>query len=46
MVTFTLRKREREIVFVSKRKLHRWFLQNVKAIPGKFQHALVVAERN
>ena len=23
---------------------HRWFIQDVKAIPGKFQHALVMAD--
>ena len=35
---------ETEIDFVLTNKEHRQFIQNVKAIPGEFQHALVIAD--
>ena len=41
--TFRIVENETEINFVLIKKEHRWFMKNVKAIPGEFQHALVVA---
>ena len=35
---------ETEIDFALIKKEHRQFVQNVKGIPGEFQHALVVAD--
>ena len=35
---------ETEIDFVLTKKEHRRFMQNVKIIPWKFQHALVLAD--
>ena len=43
-VTFGMRENEAEIDFVLIRKDHRRFIRNVKAIPGEFQHALVIAD--
>ena len=41
-----MRENETKIDFVLIKKEHQWFMQNVKAIPGEFQHALVVADIN
>ena len=43
-VTFTMGENETESNFVLIMKEHRHFIQNVKAIPGGFQHALVLAD--
>ena len=44
MVIFRMGENETGIDFVLIKKEHRWFIQNVKAIPGEFQHALVMAD--
>ena len=41
-VTFRVGENEKEIVLIKKQ--HWWFTQNVKAILGEFQHALVVGD--
>ena len=43
-MTFILDKNESEIDIVLINKEHRRFMRNVKAIPGEFQHALVIAD--
>ena len=43
-VTFRMGENETEIDFVLIMKGHRRFEQNVKAIPGEFQHTLVIAD--
>ena len=43
-VTFRMGENEKEIVFVLIKKEHRRFIRNEKAIPGEFQHALVIAD--
>ena len=43
-MTFRMRYNEREIDFLMKTKVHRRFIQNVKAITGEFQHALVITD--
>ena len=43
-VTFIIGENETEIDFVLIMKERRWSMQNVKAIPGEYQHALVVAD--
>ena len=43
-VRFRMGENETEIDFVLIRKEHRRSIPNVKAIPGEFQHALVVAD--
>ena len=43
-VTFRMGENEIEIDFVSIKKEHRLFVQNVKAIPVLFQHAFVIAD--
>ena len=43
-MTFRLGENKTRFDFVLRRKEHRRFSQNVKAIPGQFQHALVVAD--
>ena len=43
-VTFRMGENETEIDFVLMKKEHRRFIQNVKAIHGEFQHALVIAD--
>ena len=42
-VTFRMGENEKKIDFVFIKKEHLQFMQNVKAIPGEFQHALVIA---
>ena len=42
-VTFRMGENETEIDFVLIKKQYRWPMQNVKAIPGEFQHSLVIA---
>ena len=42
-VIFRMGENETEIDFVLMKKEHQRFIQNMKAIPGEFQHALVVA---
>ena len=44
-MTFRVGKNELEVDFVLMMKEHRLFIQNVKAIPGELQHALVIADR-
>ena len=41
-VTFIIGENETEIDFVLIKNEHRQFIQNVKAFPGEFQHALVI----
>ena len=43
-MTFRICKNETEIDSVLTKKEHRRFISNVKAIPGKFQHALVIED--
>ena len=43
-VTFRMDENEPKIDFVLIKKEHRWFIQNVKAIPGEFQHAFVISD--
>ena len=43
-VTYRMGENETEIDFVLIQKEHRRFIRNVKAIPGEFQHALVIAD--
>ena len=43
-VTFRMGENETEIDFVLIKKEHHQFIQNMKAIPGEFQHSLVVAD--
>ena len=43
-VTFRMGENETEIDFVLIKKEHQRFVQNVKAIPGEFQHSLVIAD--
>ena len=43
-VTFRMGENVTEIDFVLIKKEHRRFYQNVRAIPGEFQHALVIAD--
>ena len=43
-VTFRMGENETEIDFLLIKKEHGWYIQNVKAIPGEFQHALVIAD--
>ena len=43
-VTFSRGENETGIDFVLTKKVHRQFIQNVKAIPGEFQHALVITD--
>ena len=45
-VTFRMGENETGIDFALKKKEHRWFIQNVKVIPGEFQHALVIADKD
>ena len=44
-VTFRMGENETEIDFVLMEKEHRRSMRNVKAIPGEFQHALVMADK-
>ena len=37
---------EKKMDFVLIKKEHRQFMQSMKAIPGEFQHALVIADIN
>ena len=37
---------ETKVDFASIKKEHQWFIQNVKAIPGEFQHTIVQADRD
>ena len=43
-MTFIIGKNEIEIDFVLINKDNRQSIQNVKAIPGEFQHALVIPD--
>ena len=43
-VTFIICENEADIVFVFIKKEHRRLIQSVKAIPGEFQHSLVIAD--
>ena len=43
-VTFRIGENETEIDFVLIKKEHQLFIQNVKAIPEEFQHALAIAD--
>ena len=43
-VTFRMGENEKEIDFVLIQKEHWRFILNVKATPGEFQHALVIAD--
>ena len=43
-VTFRMGENETEINFVLIKKAHQRSIQNVKAIPGEFQHSLVVED--
>ena len=45
-VTFRIGENETEIDFVLIKKEHRQSIQNVKAIPGVLQHALVIEDRD
>ena len=45
-MTFILGENETEINFMLIKEEHRRFMQNVKAISGEFQHALVIADIN
>ena len=45
-VTFRIGENVTEIDFVLIKKEHRHFMRNVKAIPGVFQHAIVIAHRD
>ena len=45
-VTFRMGDNETEIDFVLIEKEYQGFIQSVKAIPGEFQHALVVEDAN
>ena len=45
-MTFRIGENKTEMVFVLIKKEHRQFIQNVKAIPGEFQHALVIVSIN
>ena len=42
-VTYRMGENETEIDFVMIKKEHRWLIKNVRAMPGEFQHALVIA---
>ena len=42
-MTFNMGENETEIYFVLTKKEHRRFIQNLKALPVEFEHALVVA---
>ena len=44
MVTFRIAENEKKFVFVLTLKKQQRSMQNVKAIPVEFQHALVVAD--
>ena len=39
-VTLRMGENEKKIDFVLIKKEHRWFIKNVKAIPGELQHAI------
>ena len=41
---FSTGENEAEIDFVLVQKEYRWFMHDVRAIPGEFQHALVIAD--
>ena len=43
-MTFRIGENETEIDLVLIKNEHRRFMQNVKAIPGDFQHAIVIAD--
>ena len=43
-VTFRIGENEKKIDFVLVKKEHWQFMQNVKAFPGEFQHALVITD--
>ena len=43
-VTLRMGEIEQKIEFALTKKEHRVFIRNVKAIPGEFQHALVVED--
>ena len=43
-IEFRMGENETEIDFVFKKNEHWQFIQNVKANPGEFQHALVIAD--
>ena len=43
-VIFRIGENETEIDFVLIEKDNQWFIQDVKAFPGEFQHALVIAD--
>ena len=43
-MTFRMGENETDIDFVLIKKSHRRFIRHVKAIPGEFQHALVIAD--
>ena len=43
-MTFRMGENETEIDSVLMKKEHQQFIRNVKAIPGEFQHALVIAD--
>ena len=43
-MTFRMGENETEIDFVLIKKEHRQLMQDVKAIPGELQHALVIAD--
>ena len=43
-VIFRMGENETENDFVLIKKEHRWFIENVRAIPEEFQHALVIAD--
>ena len=43
-MTFRMGENETEIDFVLIKKEYRWFIRYVKAIPGAFQYALVIAD--
>ena len=45
-MTFRRRENNKKIDFLLIRKEHQRFLRHVKAIRGKFQHVLVVADRD
>ena len=43
-VTLRMAENEKEIDFLLIKKDHQLFMQNMKAIPGEFRHALVMAD--
>ena len=43
-VIFRMGENETEVDFVMIKKEHQWFIQNIKAIPGEFQHAFAIAD--